>query len=154
MVYSLILRLVRNTLDAEELYQDVFLKVFRHIGSYKPEVAALDVWLRRIAYNSSLNHLRHLRRNRKEIALGDEALAGLTDVPTADADDEETIELMARALEQLPPTDRTLIMMFYYDGMAFSEIAYVTGSTTSSIGSRLYRIRKKLYNLIRELKNP
>jgi len=151
MVYGLILRLVGNALDAEEVYQDVFLKALSHIDKYNQATASIEVWLRRIAYNSSLNHLRHLQHTHLEFTPGDEMLTYTADSKASNSDDEETIELMTQALELLPPTDKTLITMFYYDNMSFSEIAYVTDLNVSTIGSRLFRIRKKLYGIIKEI---
>ncbi|MBQ9176011.1 MAG: sigma-70 family RNA polymerase sigma factor [Bacteroidaceae bacterium] len=152
MVYGLIQRMVGNPLDAEEVYQDVFLKALSRIDSYKPSKASIDVWLCRIAYNTSLNHLRRMRRIHQVYALDEESLSDTAEMSEPDSADKETTELLAQALERLEPTDKTLIMMFYYDDMTFSEIAYVMGSNVSTIGSRLFRIRKKLYGIVKRQK--
>jgi len=62
---------------------------------------------------------------------------------------EENIRLMEQALDQLPPQEQALLTMFYYDNLSLSDIAYVTGSIPSTVGSRLSRIRKKLYKIIK-----
>lgn len=58
IVFRQIARIVFCQEDAEEVYQDVFLKAFRHIGSYDITQASLSTWLSRIAYNESLNFIR------------------------------------------------------------------------------------------------
>ena len=62
---------------------------------------------------------------------------------------EENIRLMEQALDQLPPQEQALLTMFYYDNLSLNDIAYVTGSIPSTVGSRLSRIRKKLYKIIK-----
>jgi RNA polymerase sigma-70 factor (ECF subfamily) len=52
----------------------------------------------------------------------------------------------------LPPHEQAVITMFYYDNMSLADIAYVTGSTPSTVGSQLCRIRKKLYRIIKTMR--
>lgn len=60
IVFGLVSRIVPRQEDAEEVYQDVFLKVFQHISSYDAEKASLDTWISRIAYHESLNLVRRI----------------------------------------------------------------------------------------------
>ena len=63
--------------------------------------------------------------------------------------DEQTIAQLEQALAQLPPHEQAVVSMFYYDNMSLADIAFVTGSVTSTVGSQLSRIRKKLYRMIK-----
>jgi RNA polymerase sigma-70 factor (ECF subfamily) len=65
--------------------------------------------------------------------------------------DEATIQLIERALDYLPPEELALITMFYYDDMNMKDIAYVTSTNISTIGSQLTRTRKKLYKIIKSM---
>jgi RNA polymerase sigma-70 factor (ECF subfamily) len=65
--------------------------------------------------------------------------------------DEETIRQLERALAMLPPHEQAVVSMFYYDNMSLADIAFVTGSIPSTVGSQLSRIRKKLYRIIKTL---
>ena len=79
--------------------------------------------------------------------LGIEAMEAPEDGPL----DEETIRLLEQALAKLPPHEQAIVSMFYYDNMSLADIAYVTGSIISTVGSQLSRIRKKLYRIIKTL---
>ena len=64
---------------------------------------------------------------------------------------EETIQLLRAALQHLPPEERALVTMFYYEDMSLKEIAYVTESIPTTVASRLCRTRKKLCRIIKML---
>lgn len=63
----------------------------------------------------------------------------------------KTLEQLEQALETLPPHEQAILSMFYYDNMSLADIAFVTGSIPSTVGSQLSRIRKKLYRIIKTL---
>lgn len=150
MVFRQIARIVTQQEEAEEVYQDVFVKALRKIETFDERQASLSTWLCRIAYNESLNFVRRTKPN---IVYIDERPTELEDVEdTQEADfDEHTVQLLEQALERLRPNEQAVISMFYYDGMSLADIAYVTGTKPSTIGSQLFRIRKKLYRLIKTL---
>lgn len=150
MMFRQVLRIVGRQEDAEEVYQDVFVKALGHIASYDHQQASLSTWLSHIAYHESLNFVR---RKQPAIVSIDENNMNLETVETPDepVPDEDAILLMEHALEMLPPQEQALVSMFYYDNMSLSDIAYVTDSIPSTVGSRLSRIRKKLYRIIQSL---
>ena len=145
-VSRFLVQTVGNVLDAEELVQDTFVKAFSHIGSYDPEQASFATWLRRIAWNTAVNHLK--RRRMPTVSLEDE------DVSWHEAEEAEPerveLEQLDRAIEQLRPPERSLIQLYYYDELPLKEIAYIMDSNPLALANRLKRIRKKLYNLIKE----
>ena len=148
-VFQMVRRIVERQEDAEEVWQDVFVKALRGIGSYDSRKASLSTWLCRIAYHESLNFVR---TRRPEVVYMDEhelGLNGLDDAPEESAYDSQTVQALEEALEMLPPHEQAVITMFYYDNMSLADIAYVTGSIPSTIGSQLSRIRKKLYRIIK-----
>ena len=149
-IFRQIARIVARQEDAEEVYQDVFVKALRAIGDYDPRQASLATWLSRIAYNESVNFARRSKHNiiYIEDPLDDPKLM---EDPTTAQHDEQTLLLMEQALDHLPPGEQSIVTMFYYDGMSLADIAYVTGSIPSTIGSQLSRIRKKLYRIIKTM---
>jgi RNA polymerase sigma-70 factor (ECF subfamily) len=150
-VFAMIARQVGDAMDAEELTQDTFLRAFSHIDSYDPQRASLATWLSRIAYHESLNFLRV---RRPDIVFMDDRdmHSDLTlDPPEEGPHDSQTIQLLEQALTMLPPNEQAVITMFYYDNMSLADIAYVTGSIPSTVGSQLCRIRKKLYKMMKTL---
>ena len=153
-VYTLVTKLIPCKEDAEEVYQDVFIKAFRNIKSFDKSKASLRTWLCRIAYNESINYLK--RKNVPLMYVDDREvdLESLGDEMAAIVmyqQDEQTIRMIEQALQQLPNEEQALITMFYFDDMSIKEMAYVTGSQPSTIGSRLYRIRQKLYHIIKHI---
>ena len=104
----------------------------------------------RIAYNESVNHMR---RNRMDFVLLDdnEMETAVEDLPSDHHDDEQAVLLLEQAMALLPTTEQTLLSLFYYENRSLQEIAYITDSKPTTIGSRLSRIRKKLYHLIQQI---
>ena len=154
MIFGQVARIVTCQEDAEEVYQDVFVKVFRNIQSYDSRQASLATWMSRIAYNESLNFVRRARQPVIYVDDRDVDLESIQDEALAQVfqqQDEATIQLIERALDYLPPEELALITMFYFDDMSLKDIAYATDSTPSTVASRLSRTRRKLYRIIQSL---
>ena len=150
MVFRMVQRIVTCREDAEEVYQDVFVKALRGIEGYNPRQASLATWLNRIAYHESLNFVRGKKPTLLYIE-DNELGANTLEVPDDAPQDEQTIEQLEQALAKLPPHEQAVVSMFYYDNMSLADIAFVTGSIPSTVGSQLSRIRKKLYRIIKTL---
>ena len=152
-VWRQVTMIVAQQEDAEEVYQDVFLKAFKAIGSYRPEQASLATWLGRIAYNESLNAVRKRKPPIVYVDDRDVDLESMQDetIATLQERDEQTIELIERALDFLPPAEQAIITMFYFDNQSIKDIAYITETNISTVCSKLSRTRKKLYRIIKKL---
>ena len=149
-VFRMVQRIVIRREDAEEVYQDVFFKALRGIEGYDHRQASLATWLNRIAYHESLNFVRGKKPN--IVYMDDRDLgADSLEVPDEAQPDEQTIHQLEQALAMLPPNEQAIVSMFYYDNMSLADIAFVTGSIPSTVGSQLSRIRKKLYRIIKTL---
>ena len=154
MIFGQIARIVPCQEDAEEVYQDVFVKVFRNIRSYDSSQASLATWISRIAYHESLNFVR--RKQTPIVYIDDrdtdlESIEDKTFTQVFQKQDEQTILMIEEALEYLPSDELALITMFYFDDMSIKDIAYTTDSTPSTVASRLSRTRRKLYRIIQSL---
>ena len=145
-VLRMVSRIVTRREDAEEVYQDVFMKALRGIAGYNPQQASLSTWLSRIAYNESLNFLKGQKAT---YVYMDDLGLGMQDEPDEVPHDEETLAQLEQAFGMLPPHEQAIIHMFYYDNMSMADIAFVTGSVPTTVGSQLSRIRKKLYRLMK-----
>ena len=149
-VFRMVQRIVPGREDAEEVYQDVFVKALRAIETFDPKKATLSTWLCRIAFNESLDFVRRRKPNlvyMDDSKLGSDSFEVQEDAPL----DEEIIKQLEKALSLLPPHEQAIISMFYYEERSLADIAYVTGSIPSTVGSQLSRIRKKLYRIIKTL---
>ncbi|MBO4820381.1 MAG: sigma-70 family RNA polymerase sigma factor [Prevotella sp.] len=150
MVFRQIARIVTRQEDAEEIYQDVFVKVFRKIDTYDENQATLATWLSRIAHNETLNFVRKKKPGIVYLEDSHEDLENIEDTSALQHNKQTTL-LLEQALEQLPPYEKSIISMFYYDNIELKEIAYITDSIPTTIGSQLCRIRRKLYRIIKTL---
>jgi len=151
-IYAFVCRMVSQPQDAEEVAEDVFVKAYQHLADFKGEDATLWTWLRSIAYNESLNHLRTQRPT--IISIDDDDGPPDTDedwLTAAQGDNENKdyrIELLNQAIDHLTPDDRLLIELFYYDDQPIKDIVQITGQSQPNILTRLYRIRKRLHKEI------
>ena len=150
MVFRLVIRMVGQREDAEEIYQDVFVKALTKIDTFDSEKASLSTWLSRIAYHEAVNYLR--RSHTDLVYMDDNELStAYEEIPDAPRD-EQSIQQLEKAMVLLPQADQTLLSLFYYENMSLQDIAYVVGSIPSTVGSRLSRIRRKLYQIIKQTK--
>lgn len=147
-VFRIVQRIVTQHEDAEEVYQDVFVKVLQGIDSYDPDQAALGTWISRIAYHEALNSVRG---RKPQMVYMEDYNTEVSYAESDSADSEQTLQQLEQAIDKLQPQEQAVITMFYYDDMSLADIAYVTGSQISTIGSQLSRIRKKLYQIIKTL---
>lgn len=153
LVWAQVVRLVTAVQDAEEVYQDVFVKVCSNIGMFDAEKSSLKTWISRIAYNESISFLR--RKRQKVIYFEDhegkaEKLSEEDVNATLGKPDEETVQLIQTAIHHLPPDEQALITMFYYDEMSLKEIAFITESIPTTVASKLSRARRKLCKIIKQ----
>ena len=155
-VFALVARMLPTAEDAEEVYQDVFVRVFRNIGAYDEQKASLRTWISRIAYNEAVTWLRHKRQaviyfeDREGQA---EQLSDAEVEETLGHPNSETVQLIRAAQKHLPPDERAIVTMFYYEERSLKEIAFVTESLPTTIASKLCRTRKKICKIIKMLQS-
>lgn len=155
-VFSQVARLLPSVEDAEEVYQDVFLKVFLNINMYEEDKASFRTWVSRIAYNESITRLRRKRPQMVYFEDQDGEAERLSEAEVEETlghPNPETVQLIRTALKHLPPEERSIITMFYYEEMSVKEIAYVTDSPPNTIASKLFRTRKKLCRIIQKIQS-
>ena len=153
-VFAQVVRLIPVVENAEEVYQDVFIKVFSNIDKFNSERSSLKTWISRIAYNEAISFLR--KKSTPMIYFEDydgEALSDEEVDETFGQANKETVQLIRAALKHLPPEERALITMFYYEEMSLKDIAFVTESLPTTIASKLSRTRKKLCRIIKMLQS-
>jgi RNA polymerase sigma-70 factor (ECF subfamily) len=157
LVYTIVLKISRNREDAEELAQDVFVKAFQGLSSFRQE-SSFATWLYRIAFNEAINKFR--KKGQKMVSLEEETTADLADYPAEDEDDgltrEEKYEAIQEAMAVLPEPDQVLMTLFYTQDMPVREISEVTGLSESNVKVRLHRARLRLASALKEAgrKNP
>ena len=143
-VYRLAYRLTGDRYDAEDLTQEVFVRVFRSLGSYSP--GTFEGWLHRITTNLFLDGARRRSRIRFH-ALPDDAgekLPGLLPSPAAGLDDATFDADIETALDSLPPDFRVAVVLCDVEGLTYDEIAEVLGVKIGTVRSRIHRGRSML----------
>jgi RNA polymerase sigma-70 factor (ECF subfamily) len=153
MVYSLALRIAGQPGAAEEIVQDVFLKLWNSAASYRAERGPLGPWLCTLARNRALDYLRLKRekqRRREDSMEGDLRLSvSAPDPETLAAQSQRAMRVRA-SLSELPEQQQRAIELAFFEGMTHSEIADALaeplGTIKSWIRSGLLRLRESLAN--------
>jgi RNA polymerase sigma-70 factor, ECF subfamily len=149
-VIHFLYRMVQNQAVAEELAQEVFLRVYRSRASYEP-TAKFTTWLFRIATHLALNSLRDGKNDRKQESLDDM----VDDQPVRQvSDNRPTIEQVMlyqarlgevkKAIQTLPEKQRAAVLMHKYEEMEYSQIARVLNCSESAVKSLLFRAYETL----------
>lgn len=155
-VFAMIARQVGNPMDAEELTQDTFIRAFSNIGNYDSNRASLATWLSRIAYRLTLDFLK---RHRPFIASIDDTEVWQTDITDEEiaaelsTGNEDRIQQLQLLMDDLPPNERLLLTLHYYENRPLTECAFIMDSTSHALANRLYRIRLKLYKKLKQYDN-
>ena len=151
-LYNVALRILGDPSDTEEVIQDVFWLVYRKAGSFQGQ-AQFSTWLYRLTVNAALGKIRKSKKN-KEVSYeefmpkfqndGHHAVRPVVD--WSDTLDEkyssrEIHQLLTIALDQLKPTDKSVIVLSDLEGLSDREIAETLGLTVSAVKTRLHRAR-------------
>jgi RNA polymerase sigma-70 factor (ECF subfamily) len=154
-MYRLAYRLTGHREDAQDLVQDVLLKLHTQRDRLV-EVEAVSTWIGRVTYNQFIDNLRRYKSSR--LALVDDAAvsadpdqAPATDASTEDlAEGEFTINRVLAALEQLSDDHQLIIKLHDVEGYTITEIAEITGISLGTLKSRRQRARERLQNILDE----
>ena len=138
-VYSLVYRIVGNHDDAADVTQDVYLRVWRGLRSFRGE-AELGTWLHRVAANTALTFLK--RRSRNGAALPPDEMP---EVPIPDRTEQQAdAAVLEGALARLPEAQRMVVVLKDVYGWTCEEIGKKMGATEGAVKVRLFRARRRL----------
>ena len=146
-LYGLCRSLCPNPFDADDLYQETWLRVVKHIGKYDPG-REFEPWLTRICVNAYRTALR--RRSRSpmlEFSSGEEQERFLQSVP---APEERDYGPLYEAVGELPDKLRLAVVLFYFRGQDLASAAEILSVPVGTVKSRLNRARKRLRKLLGE----
>ena len=143
LVYSIILRKTNDSEEANDLAQDVFLKVYKNLGSYSTEFK-FSTWIMRI----TTNHIIDFHRKRKQETLPLESAASVTTSPDETPEaaflrGEEAARVHA-IVKDLPTMYKIPIVLYHLKGMSYQEIADAIDEPLSKVKNRIFRGRKLL----------
>jgi RNA polymerase sigma factor (sigma-70 family) len=149
IVFSIALKVLRNRDEAEEMAQEVFIKVYKSLHKFRG-TSKFSTWLYSVTYNHCISHTRKKKyevSSLDDIQVQEEA----DDIHFDGFTDEERKEYLEAALKKLPAEDYTLVMLYYYKDQSVDEVAAATHLSTSNVKVKLHRARKKLYVLLNEM---
>jgi RNA polymerase sigma-70 factor (ECF subfamily) len=151
-ILNLIYRYIGDRTQARDLAQEVFIRVWKSVRTYKPE-AAFTTWIYRIAINLCLNELKSARRRRWfSFGRSDEDPQNTLEETFADGSPSPEDLLLAKerdrrisdALQSLPDNQRMALVLKRYDDLSYQEIAQVIGCSVSAVESLLVRAKRTL----------
>jgi len=149
-VLSFVYRMTGDASTADDIAQEVFVRVFRRVGDFRrrPGRASFSTWLFQIARNAALDHLRHRSRHPTEsldaLPGSGGTLASCGPSPAAATFSREVGAEIARAVAALPEDQRTALVLAEYEDTPVAEIAAIMDCSEKSVESRLYRARQTL----------
>jgi RNA polymerase sigma-70 factor (ECF subfamily) len=150
MVFTIVLKIVGNREDAEDITQEVFVKVFKSLDQFKEE-AEFSTWLYRIAYNTTLSELR----KRKLSFLSINENLDTDNEPITDEEELDVTEIKLQylevALKKLPPDEIFLVTLYYFKEQSIDAISKISDLSVANVKVKLHRIRKKLALEINQL---
>lgn len=145
LVYRFAYRLTGNPQDAEDLTQDVFVRVFRSLSSYRP--GSFEGWLHRITTNLFLDGVRRRARQRTQPWLDEDAAERVAD---AEPDPGQLLDAahldadVQAALDALAPDFRAAVLLCDVEGLTYEEVGEALGIKLGTVRSRIHRGRRQM----------
>jgi RNA polymerase sigma-70 factor (ECF subfamily) len=153
-VYSLCLRMLQNTAEAEDLTQEVFIQLYRKIGSFRGD-SAFTTWLHRLTVNQVLMHFR--KRTVKFEKTTEEGETPVQIVPgTENSGKMPIVDKIAleNAIAQLPTGYKNVFVLHDVEGYEHEEVAKILGCSVGTSKSQLHKARLKMRKLLQKKSNP
>jgi len=150
-VFNLCYRMLGEYTEAEDAAQEALVKAVLNLHTYDPE-RPFKPWVLRIASNECIDRIRRRKPIVSLDGMGEDGAwewhAGHSPNPESEMLRHERQVQVQELLENLPPLDRNVITLFYWEGLSYAEISEVTDLTVSAIKSRLFRARRVMAQLI------
>ena len=155
-IYNLCYRFTGRTSEAEDLTQEVFIKVFQTLRTYDAAQGAFSTWLNRVARNHLVDHYRRTRKDRltssiDEDAVQIEARPSQSTSPTEQVESRERRELLQAALGRLSPDMREAVILRDLQDLEYEEISQVLGVPVGTVKSRINRGRLELARVLKRM---
>jgi len=155
MVFTLTIQMLKNREEAEEVSQDTFVKIYKHLNKFKGD-SKFSTWVYRIAYNACLDRIKTYKKHKNTV--------GIDEFPENQVKTLETaFDLMERSdreksvkdcLQLLPEDDATIITLFYFEELSLTEISKIVGIEPNNVKVKLFRARKRLATILKKRLEP
>ena len=145
-IYRVCYRFVENREDAMDLAQEVFIKAFEHLGSFRRE-SSLKTWLYRIAMNHCINHVKKHSQDFVEVT---EYTGSVRATVQSQLEDREQREQFRRLVKQLPPKQKAILELRINEQLSYEEIARISGRSISTIKASVFFALEKMRKLVKD----
>jgi RNA polymerase sigma-70 factor (ECF subfamily) len=147
LIWHIIISMTGKNSDSEDLFQEVFLRVFKSLNSFRSD-AKLSTWMGSITHHVCVDYLRKKKRVAQEISETD--LLSLHHVASDWKNDEHSDinRLLLSAIAKLPADYRTVIVLYHLDEHPYKEIAEITGMPEGTVKSYISRARQQLREML------
>ena len=150
LVFSLTLRMLKNREEAEEISQDVFIKIFKSLHKFKGD-SKLSTWVYKITYNSCLDKLKQYKKEYVKVPIDEftENKVQVLDNALENMIIENRKQMIQNCINKLPGDDGFLLTLYYFEELSLDEISKIVGLTSNNVKVKLFRSRKKLASILR-----
>ena len=135
--------------DFEDLYQEVLINLWKSFKTFEGR-SKLSTWLYRVVLNTALTYQRNSKKHKSQVSI--DHLYAMPDTGNQTTEKEKQIEHLYLAISKLKKDDRSIVLL-YLEEKSYDEIAEISGLTISNVGVRINRVKKKLFQILNELKN-
>ena len=147
-IYRVCYRFVENRDDARDLAQEVFIKAFEHLPTFRRE-SSLKTWLYRIAMNHCINHVK---KNSREFVEVDDNIGSTRPSIHTEMEHREQREQLRRLVKRLPPKQKAILELRIHEQLSYEEIAKISGRSVSTIKASVFFALEKIRKLVKEPK--
>jgi RNA polymerase sigma-70 factor (ECF subfamily) len=150
LVYTLALRMMKHTEEAEEAAQDTFIKVYKSLDKFKGE-SKFSTWIYRVAYNTCLDRLKKNKRQQYTVEINEytEHQVKTLDNALDKIEAKEREQTIQDCLALLPSEDSFLLTLYYFEELSLEEIGKIVDLKPNNVKVKLFRSRKKLATVLR-----
>ena len=145
-IYRICYRFVENRDDAMDLGQEVFIKAFEHLATFRRE-SSLKTWLYRIAMNHCINHVK---KHCQEFVEVTEYTGSVHSSVQAELEDSEQRAHFRRLVKLLPPKQKAILELRINEQLSYEEIAKISGRSISTIKASVFFALEKLRKLVKD----
>lgn len=142
MVFNVVFRIISDRQHAEDVTQDVFIKVFQSLGKFK-EHSKFSTWLYRITYNTAISATRKAKHKHMQLHDFHEDYEGQEFLEDSDElNKEDKLRCVEKVLQQMTAESSLLVTLYYMEDQSIADVSEITGLSQANVKIRLYRIRK------------
>ena len=161
-IYYILVKIVKNTDDAEDLTLETFGKAFKYLDKYSPQYA-FSTWLFRIAVNNSIDFIRHKNNipqcvdselsDYEPEQLIEHTQSEVTPTPEDHVMDKQRVEMLRLAVRQLPDKYRKVVELRYFEDLSYEEVSERLNISLSNVKIQLLRAKNMLSQLMVNVRN-